>query len=99
MLTIIKSRMLYEFHRQQSQKKPGSIHATYLLTGLRRTTESLAANGGFSKLSHDDYTHSSPIVSSLPNQDGSDERLPVRTVMLVRENDLESMRNYSPLSF
>jgi hypothetical protein len=27
--------MLFDFHQKQNAKKPGSVHATYLITGTR----------------------------------------------------------------
>ena len=35
----VAKRMLYEFHRIQSGKRPGSIHATYLICGARKPPE------------------------------------------------------------
>lgn len=36
--------MLYEFHRTQNAKRPGSVHATYLIYGVKYNTNS--QNGG-----------------------------------------------------
>lgn len=84
--------MLYEFHYQQSSKHPGSIHATYLLTGDRRASETVAtADGEGTGIGQNDYMQSSPFMgSSMPTNDVTAGPL-VRSVMLVRENELDSM--------
>ncbi|KAK4651693.1 hypothetical protein QC762_601245 [Podospora pseudocomata] len=40
----IAKQMLYEFHRTQNAKRPGSVHATYLIYGVKYNTNS--QNGG-----------------------------------------------------
>lgn len=83
--------MLYEFHRKQNAKKPGAVHATYLLSGTR--SPSLAqANGVHSQDGEDAVMQSSPLMpsSSAPQpDDGIVETIPVRSVMLVKEEHLE----------
>ena len=93
--------MLYAFHRQQSARKPGSIHATYLLTGILPPPEppvTLTVNGhgnASKKDGEDDVMQSSPFVSSAPQKEEEDdeeeEEEPVRvtSVMLTREEDLD----------
>lgn len=96
--------MLYEFYEFQNGKKPGSVYATYLLSGKkkqRRTT--LGANGTTNGHKHH-YNEDDPIPSSPPpftssmlepsqqsSQAGEEEgsQVPVRTVTLVREEALE----------
>lgn len=34
--------MLYEFHRAQNEKQPGSVHATYLISGRRPANQPVA---------------------------------------------------------
>lgn len=40
MTNLVRCRMLYDFHRDLKLKKPNSCHATYILSGLRRTNDS-----------------------------------------------------------
>jgi DNA polymerase delta subunit 3 len=88
MLTII--RMLYEFHRQQNGKKPGTVHATYLISGTKRNEEPLPSNGGVQKDGEDDYMQSSPFVnSSMPQLDEGTGESGVLSITLVREENLE----------
>jgi DNA polymerase delta subunit 3 len=84
--------MLYEFHHQQSSKHPGSIHATYLLTGVRRASEAVVTADGHSLgVEQNDYMQSSPFMSSsMPTNDVTAESL-IKSVMLVREDELDSM--------
>jgi DNA polymerase delta subunit 3 len=87
--------MLFEFHRIQNGKKPGTIHATYLISGTKRKEE--PTNGAVKQDGDgDDYMQSSPPMSSMPqpDDDGTGESS-VLTITLTREEDLEGMR--SPL--
>lgn len=82
--------MLFEFHQQQNAKKPGTVHATYLLSGTKSkeaaTTESEQKDG------EDDYMQSSPFVSSSAAQPTEETEEPsVLSITLVKEEDLESM--------
>ena len=89
--TIIDlNRMLYEFYRQQNAKKPGTVHATYLLSGTKLEAPK-APTPTITKDGEDEYMQSSPFVaSSMPEQE---EVTPVftTTIALVREEDLDSM--------
>jgi DNA polymerase delta subunit 3 len=82
-------RMLYEFHRQQNGKKPGSVHATYLISGCRRRQEPTFSRKGLVKDGDDEYMQSSPFRSSPVQQiDEVVEESPVLSITLVKEEDL-----------
>ena len=80
---------MYDFHHKQNSKKPGSVHATYLITGVKRGVET---NG----VHHDDDGEDTVIQSSPPLPSSSIPRpdndslvpTPVRTIMLVKEEHL-----------
>lgn len=76
--------MLYDFHRTENAKKPNSVNATYLISGIRRPPEPPARTDG-----DDTVMQSSPYMSSLPQPDETER--PVRAVsyVLAREEDLE----------
>lgn len=85
--------MLYDFHRTENQKKPSSVNATYVVTGIpiptpAATSTDEAANGSGDG---DDIMQSSPYIgSSMPNQDVNPaETVSTTSIMLVREEDLE----------
>ncbi|KAF5872315.1 putative dna polymerase subunit cdc27 protein [Botrytis fragariae] len=84
--------MLFEFHRVQNAKKPGTIHATYLIGGTKRKeahTEIEAQKDG-----EDDYMQSSPFVgSSMPQAEGSTGEGSTLSITLTREEDLETIRS------
>lgn len=87
-------RMLFEFHRQQNVKKPGTVHATYLVAGVKRQSVATTTNGNTVKDGEDEYMQNSPFKSSpIPNQDELVEDSPVFSITLVREEDLEGMDN------
>ncbi len=84
-------RLLFEFHQKQNARKPNSVHATYLVAGTKRKSESTK------KLhDHDTDMRSSPFMSSMPEKEesdsesDSDEEVAEETVIvLVREEELE----------
>jgi DNA polymerase delta subunit 3 len=94
-------RMLYEFHTSENAKKPGSVHATYLLAGIKQIEEHpLPPNGQNGNNKHDDdpmpsspppFT-SSMMQSSQQDGDGQEAGIPsIRTVTLVREESLDGI--------
>lgn len=81
--------MLYEFHRQQNGKKPGSVHATYLISGRRHRQDPTFSHKELVKDGEDDYMQSSPFRSSRVEQvDEVVEESPVLSIMLVKEEDV-----------
>jgi DNA polymerase delta subunit 3 len=85
--------MLFEFHRQQNAKKPGTVHATYLVAGAKRNSGATTNNASTLKDGEDEYMQSSPFRSSPipPNQDVVVEDSPVLSITLVKEEDLDGM--------
>lgn len=83
--------MLYDFHHGENSKKPNSVNATYLITGIQKsptpTTNGAHANGDDHE---DDVMASSPYLpSSMPNQDTAAGDIVTTSVILTREEDLE----------
>jgi DNA polymerase delta subunit 3 len=90
-----KNRILYEFHLQQNAKKPGTVHATYLIAGMKRK-ETTAATHSAKKDGDDDYMQSSPFVSSsMPQPSEGTGETSVLSIALAREEDLESVIAHS----
>ncbi|KIW86226.1 hypothetical protein Z517_01621 [Fonsecaea pedrosoi CBS 271.37] len=99
--------MLYEFYEFQNAKKPQSVYATYLLSGVKKTpTVSVSVNGtarGGTQV-HDPvedlpsspppFTSSmlEPSQQSSPAEEEEAKNVPVRTVTLVREESLEAIK-------
>ena len=86
--------MLYEFHRKQNAK-PGTVHATYLVTGTKQQELPPHPNGILSQNDKDTVMQSSPPLpgSSAPkSEDDAEGPMPVRTVMLVKEEHLEQAK-------
>jgi DNA polymerase delta subunit 3 len=82
--------MLYDFHSQQNAKKPGIVHATYLVSGTKRKETPVVANGGAKKDGEDDYMQSSPFMSSsMPQPEQDTGEISVLSISLVREEELE----------
>ncbi|KAL8723527.1 MAG: hypothetical protein Q9225_000162 [Loekoesia sp. 1 TL-2023] len=82
--------MLYQFYKEQNLKKPGSIHAVYLLSGFL-----LPANPAISEPNEpvdggDAYMQSSPFMSSsMPQKEDDEEPQVVRSIVMCREEDIE----------
>lgn len=82
--------MLFHFQKQQNSQKPGSIHATYLISGLTAATALATSSQNGTADGEDTFMQSSPFMSSsMPQQDNEDESLAVRIVAMCREEDLE----------
>jgi len=87
--------MLYEFHRQQNGKKPGTIHATYLLSGTKRVEELVPRNAEVKKDGEDDYMQSSPfLASSMPQIEDGSGATNVLSITLVREENLKGKSSF-----
>lgn len=90
--------MLYEFHRTENAKKPQSVNATYIITGVQHPPEERkpATNGtARARDGDDEVMQSSPFLSSsMPQQDVDAAEEPVRrtSVLLVREEDMEGKK-------
>jgi DNA polymerase delta subunit 3 len=70
--------MLFAFHKSQNAKKSGSIHATYLLYGSKRSEEPKAQDDG-----------DIDMGSSMPEPEDALELIPAFTLSLVQEEELE----------
>jgi len=89
--------MLYDFHRSQNARKPGSVHATYLLYGTASANPIPAEES--QKDGEDTNMQSSPFMSSsMPQEESIHESPPLKVVTLAREEDLEGMIFYWPLA-
>lgn len=73
--------MLFDFHKQQNSVKPSSLHATYILYGVKARHG--AQSDGDVEMS-----------SSMPQSGYLSEDVPLTTMTLVAEEDLEG--NISP---
>ncbi|KAE9371793.1 hypothetical protein N431DRAFT_484249 [Stipitochalara longipes BDJ] len=86
--------MLYDFHQKQNAKKPGTIHATYLLSGTKRPEDPIPLNSDANKDGEDHYMQSSPFIeSSMPQPEDGTGESSVLDITLAREEDLEDVRS------
>ena len=83
--------MLYDFHHKQNKKKPGTLHATYLITGRQKQRQAASTNGVQSQESQGTNMRSSPFPSSsMPEPRQAEENVKwIRLVTLAKEEDLE----------
>lgn len=80
--------MLFDFHRRQTQKKRGSVHATYLIDGLA-ALEPPAVNGHKAD-DEDTPMQSSPFTGSSAPRASAEQEIQYRHfVTLTKEEHLE----------
>jgi DNA polymerase delta subunit 3 len=74
--------MLYDFHRSQNAKRPGAVHATYLVFGTKKDDDGppAARNGGDVDVE---------MTSSAPEAEQPTTVVPTSTLSLVPEEQLE----------
>jgi DNA polymerase delta subunit 3 len=82
--------MLYSFHKTQTAKNPNSVHATYLVSGIKKS-DALAAGGTKGKDGEDTVMDSSPFPSSWAETPDRPEPKIVKTITLVKEENLEGL--------
>ena len=80
--------MLYEFHAHENKKRPGSVHATYLIYGTQ-SAKTYYATGDSQKDGEDISMTSSPFMSSSMPQDEDTVETPLKVMTVVREENLE----------
>ncbi|KAJ5315505.1 DNA polymerase subunit Cdc27 [Penicillium atrosanguineum] len=90
-------RILFEFHNKENAKKPQSVQATYVISGIQKAPERPATNG-HAKDDEDEVMQSSPYLpSSQPNEDAASGSLRIASIILAREEDLEGRQWLSRL--
>ncbi|MCJ1249775.1 hypothetical protein MMC30_007001 [Trapelia coarctata] len=83
----VAKRILYDFHQKQTSKKAGSVHATYLVSGMQAVNP---ASNGVHETDEDTPMQSSPFMSSsMPHQDVDEHVAVMRVMTLAREEHLE----------
>lgn len=82
-------RMLYDFHCWQNGKNTGAVHATYMIYGIKNSSQT---NG------HSQRDGDEEMTSSPPESAPQVEEVPLMTLSLVAEDNLSSMQ-YRPISW
>lgn len=73
--------MLYEFHKIENGKKPGRVHATYLVYGIKKAETSQNGTDGDVQM-----------TSSMPEVESLNEQVPTFTLTLIQEENLKGAR-------
>lgn len=71
--------MLYDFHSWQNGKSTGTVHATYMVYGIKKTVQT---NG------HSQQDEDVEMTSSPPDPAPQAEDVPLKTLCLVAEASL-----------
>ncbi|PKX99545.1 uncharacterized protein P174DRAFT_437991 [Aspergillus novofumigatus IBT 16806] len=91
----LAKQMLYDFHHTENKKKPQSVNATYVITGIQKPQQK--DSNGVHAENHDDgdnIMQSSPYLpSSMPNQDATADEVPTTSIILAREEDLDDAKS------
>lgn len=77
--------MLYEFHKYQNDRRPGTIHATYIIYGVKKAADE--RNGADGDVE---------MTSSVPEAESLDEAVPIFSLSLVQEDKLKGKWVSSP---
>ncbi|KAJ5457929.1 hypothetical protein N7475_009317 [Penicillium sp. IBT 31633x] len=84
--------LLFEFHRNENAKKPQTVHATYVISGIQKAPEPSYTNGHGND--EDETMQSSPYLpSSMLNQDLAPDSSRPASIVLAREEDLEDAKS------
>lgn len=87
--------MLYDFHHKENTRKPNSVNATYLISGIRFPSAAAGRDGDGDD--EEMMLQSSPMMSSSLPQSQQEERggdgavVPAFSVLLVKEEQLDGM--------
>ncbi|KAI1452739.1 DNA polymerase subunit Cdc27 [Annulohypoxylon moriforme] len=73
--------MLYEFHKWQNDKRPGSLHATYLIYGSKKKVEKVEEQDGDVKMTDSQNLEELRVPFS--------DDVPTYTLSLVKEEQLQ----------
>ncbi|KAI9665562.1 MAG: hypothetical protein M1831_001705 [Alyxoria varia] len=96
----VAKQMLYEFHRSQNARKPGCVHATYLISGVSKPQQAgqdKKPNGVHFQQDEDTMMNDDSLMSSGVPDAGAEEqymseKISVMSVTLVQEHHLEEAR-------
>ncbi|KAF1348010.1 DNA polymerase subunit Cdc27 [Delphinella strobiligena] len=93
----LAKQMLYDFHISQIRKRPGSVHATYLLTGRQRVPKQPLSqtNGIQEEDGGNAHMQSSPLpASSAPEtqEDGQEGLFWIKLMTLAKEEQLDDAK-------
>ncbi|KAE8355252.1 DNA polymerase subunit Cdc27 [Aspergillus coremiiformis] len=92
--STLAKQMLYDFHRTENSKRPQSVNATYIVSGVQKEPEPATNGHTNGEDRNGDVFPSSPYLSSsMPNQDFASDTVTTASVVLVREEDLEDAKS------
>ncbi|KAI0844395.1 DNA polymerase subunit Cdc27 [Daldinia vernicosa] len=75
--------MLYDFHKWQNDKRPGSLHATYLVYGTKKATVKVEESDGDVKMTDSQDAEEMHVPLS--------DEVPTYTLSIVKEEQLQDL--------
>jgi DNA polymerase subunit Cdc27 len=78
--------MLFDFHKTQNDKQSKSVHATYVVSGLKRQEAEAPAKDGEDTIMNSSPFPSSYVMSSAPQETPA---AAVKTISFAREEELQ----------
>lgn len=73
--------MLYDFHKSQNDKRPGSLHATYLVYGTKKAPVKVEESDGDVKMTDSQSSEEMHVPFS--------DEVPTYTLSIVKEEQLQ----------
>jgi hypothetical protein len=86
--------MLFDFHKTQNEKQNKSVHATYVVSGLKRQEVEAPAKDGDDTIMNSSPFPSSYMMSSAPQVTPG---AAVRTMSFAREEELQGSAHYAKM--
>ncbi|KAF2834414.1 hypothetical protein M501DRAFT_1047003 [Patellaria atrata CBS 101060] len=88
----LAKQLLFDFYHEQNAKSSNSISATYLITGTRHQRDIFQSNRIIGHEGESGIPQSSPFQSSIAGQDTAEDIMPITSVVLAREDDLDEVK-------
>jgi DNA polymerase delta subunit 3 len=79
-------RMLFDFHKTQNEKQSESVHATYVVSGLKRQVVEVPAKDGDDTVMNSSPFPGSYMMSSAPQESPASA---IRSISFAREEELQ----------
>ena len=91
-----KHRILFDFQRTENAKNPGSVNATYILTGVQKSYEANGTQDSQDRNGNETLQSSPFMDSSQPSHASSGVQR--SSIILAREGDLDG-NTFLPFPF
>lgn len=88
---LTRPRMLFDFHKSQNEKQSQSVHATYVVSGLKRQDVKAPAKDGDDTVMNSSPFPSSYMMSSAPQETPAPA---IRSLSFAKEEELQGLSTF-----